>query len=108
MPGRRQVIEYAAPLSPASQPTIWRNRRASSAEPGPGGSSHGRTAGTTSRLVSLRHRGGRDGRQQSDGPAVLTKLHETAAKAVLIGDTEQLQTIEAGAAFRAIAERTGY
>ena len=39
---------------------------------------------------------------------VLTKLHETAAKAILIGDTEQLQTIEAGAAFRVIAERTGY
>jgi Ti-type conjugative transfer relaxase TraA len=39
---------------------------------------------------------------------VLTKLHEAGAKAVLIGDAEQLQPIEAGAAFRAIAERTGY
>jgi Ti-type conjugative transfer relaxase TraA len=39
---------------------------------------------------------------------VLSKLHEAGAKAVLIGDTEQLQPIEAGAAFRAIAERTGY
>jgi Ti-type conjugative transfer relaxase TraA len=39
---------------------------------------------------------------------ILTKLHEAGAKAVLIGDTEQLQPIEAGAAFRAIAERTGY
>jgi Ti-type conjugative transfer relaxase TraA len=39
---------------------------------------------------------------------VLTKLHEAGAKAVLIGDTAQLQPIEAGAAFRAIAERTGY
>jgi ATP-dependent exoDNAse (exonuclease V) alpha subunit len=39
---------------------------------------------------------------------VLTKLHEVGAKAVLIGDAEQLQPIEAGAAFRAIAERIGY
>jgi Ti-type conjugative transfer relaxase TraA len=39
---------------------------------------------------------------------VLSKLHEAGAKAVLIGDAEQLQPIEAGAAFRAIAERTGY
>jgi ATP-dependent exoDNAse (exonuclease V) alpha subunit len=39
---------------------------------------------------------------------VLPKLHEAGAKAVVIGDAEQLQPIEAGAAFRAIAERTGY
>ena len=39
---------------------------------------------------------------------VLTKLHEAGAKAILIGDAEQLQPIEAGAAFRAIAERAGY
>jgi Ti-type conjugative transfer relaxase TraA len=39
---------------------------------------------------------------------VLSKLHEAGAKAVLMGDAEQLQPIEAGAAFRAIAERTGY
>ena len=38
----------------------------------------------------------------------LTRLHEVGAKAILIGDAEQLQPIEAGAAFRAIAERTGY
>ena len=30
------------------------------------------------------------------------------AKVVLVGDAEQLQPIEAGAAFRAIAERVGY
>jgi Ti-type conjugative transfer relaxase TraA len=39
---------------------------------------------------------------------VLSTLHAAGAKAVLIGDAEQLQPIEAGAAFRAIAERTGY
>src|SRR5215472_1169900 len=33
---------------------------------------------------------------------VLTRLHEVGAKAILIGDAEQLQPIEAGAAFRAI------
>lgn len=32
---------------------------------------------------------------------------EAGAKIVLVGDAEQLQAIEAGAAFRAIAERTG-
>jgi len=39
---------------------------------------------------------------------VLSKLHAAGAKAVLIGDSEQLQPIDAGAAFRAIAERIGY
>jgi Ti-type conjugative transfer relaxase TraA len=39
---------------------------------------------------------------------MLSKLHEAGAKAVLIGDAEQLQPIEAGTAFRAIAERAGY
>ncbi|HTT76560.1 MAG TPA: Ti-type conjugative transfer relaxase TraA [Candidatus Binataceae bacterium] len=33
---------------------------------------------------------------------------ERGAKVVLVGDAEQLQPIEAGAAFRAIAERAGY
>ena len=33
---------------------------------------------------------------------------ERGAKAVLVGDAEQFQPIEAGAAFRAIAERAGY
>ncbi|SON58425.1 putative conjugal transfer protein TraA (plasmid) [Hartmannibacter diazotrophicus] len=33
---------------------------------------------------------------------------KASAKLVLVGDAEQLQPIEAGAAFRAIAERTGY
>lgn len=39
---------------------------------------------------------------------VLDEAHRSGAKVVLIGDPEQLQAIEAGAAFRAIAERTGY
>lgn len=39
---------------------------------------------------------------------VLKQVQEAGAKAVLIGDPQQLQAIEAGAAFRAIIERSGY
>ncbi len=38
---------------------------------------------------------------------VLAAAAEAGAKVVLVGDAEQLQAIEAGAAFRAIAERVG-
>ncbi len=38
---------------------------------------------------------------------VLSTAREAGAKVVLVGDPEQLQAIEAGAAFRAIAERVG-
>nr|MCU0256346.1 Ti-type conjugative transfer relaxase TraA [Vicinamibacterales bacterium] len=38
---------------------------------------------------------------------VLTHAREAGAKVVLVGDPEQLQAIEAGAAFRALAERHG-
>lgn len=39
---------------------------------------------------------------------IVSQVHECGAKLVLVGDAEQLQPIEAGAAFRAIAERVGY
>lgn len=39
---------------------------------------------------------------------VLQVVERAGAKAVLVGDAMQLQPIEAGAAFRAITERTGY
>jgi len=39
---------------------------------------------------------------------VLSEAKRHGAKVVLVGDAEQLQPIEAGAAFRAIAERVGY
>jgi Ti-type conjugative transfer relaxase TraA len=39
---------------------------------------------------------------------VLSEAERQGAKVVLVGDAEQLQPIEAGAAFRAIAERVGY
>ncbi len=38
----------------------------------------------------------------------VSEAAEHGAKVVLVGDAEQLQPIEAGAAFRAIAERVGY
>ena len=38
---------------------------------------------------------------------VLSAVQEAGAKVVLVGDPEQLQAIEAGAAFRALAERHG-
>ena len=38
---------------------------------------------------------------------VLSQAREAGAKVVLVGDPEQLQAIEAGAAFRALAERHG-
>lgn len=39
---------------------------------------------------------------------LVSEVYERGAKLVLVGDAEQLQPIEAGAAFRAIAERVGY
>ena len=44
-------------------------------------------------------------RQMATFVEAITKV---GAKLVLVGDAEQLQPIEAGAAFRAIVERTGY
>jgi len=39
---------------------------------------------------------------------IVSTAADRGAKVVLVGDAEQLQPIEAGAAFRAIAERVGY
>jgi Ti-type conjugative transfer relaxase TraA len=39
---------------------------------------------------------------------IVSQAADLGAKVVLVGDDEQLQPIEAGAAFRAIAERVGY
>ncbi|MCP4278797.1 MAG: MobA/MobL family protein [Alteromonas sp.] len=39
---------------------------------------------------------------------IVAEAHRAHAKVVLVGDPAQLQAIEAGAAFRAIAERVGY
>src|SRR3546814_15478306 len=39
---------------------------------------------------------------------VLSHAEQAGAKVVLVGDPEQLQAIEAGAAFRAVTERNGW
>jgi len=39
---------------------------------------------------------------------IVSHARDRGVKVVLVGDAEQLQPIEAGAAFRAIAERVGY
>jgi Ti-type conjugative transfer relaxase TraA len=40
--------------------------------------------------------------------AILTAAEKSGAKVILVGDPEQLQAIDAGAAFRAITERVGF
>ena len=39
---------------------------------------------------------------------IISHASDRGTKVVLVGDSEQLQPIEAGAAFRAVAERVGY
>jgi len=39
---------------------------------------------------------------------ILEYAHEAKAKVILVGDNEQLQSIEAGGSFRGIIQRTGY
>ena len=39
---------------------------------------------------------------------ILEHAHESGAKVILVGDNEQLQSIEAGGSFRGIIQRTGY
>lgn len=59
----------------------------------------------TSRDVLVIDEAGLVGSRQME--RVLGKAEAAGAKVVLVGDPEQLQAIEAGAAFRAIAERQG-
>ncbi|SHK46485.1 Ti-type conjugative transfer relaxase TraA [Roseomonas rosea] len=59
----------------------------------------------TSRDVLVVDEAGMVGSRQLE--RVLTHAREAGAKVVLVGDPEQLQAIEAGAAFRALAERHG-
>jgi len=59
----------------------------------------------TSRDVLVVDEAGMVGSRQME--RVLSAAAEVGAKVVLVGDPEQLQAIEAGAAFRAIAERVG-
>jgi Ti-type conjugative transfer relaxase TraA len=59
----------------------------------------------TSRDVLVVDEAGMVGSRQME--RVLSHAREAGAKVVLVGDPEQLQAIEAGAAFRALAERYG-
>ncbi|GGC06608.1 hypothetical protein GCM10011494_26530 [Novosphingobium endophyticum] len=59
----------------------------------------------TSRDVLVIDEAGMVGTRQME--RVLTHAQEAGAKVVLVGDASQLQAIEAGAAFRSIAERHG-
>ncbi len=59
----------------------------------------------TPRDVLVIDEAGMVGSRQMD--RVMSRAAETGAKLVLVGDPEQLQAIEAGAAFRALAERHG-
>jgi Ti-type conjugative transfer relaxase TraA len=61
--------------------------------------------GLTGRDVLVIDEAGMIGSRQME--RVLSHAREAGAKVVLVGDPEQLQAIEAGAAFRAIAERRG-
>jgi len=59
----------------------------------------------TARDVLVVDEAGMVGSQQME--RVLSAAQQAGAKVVLVGDPEQLQAIEAGAAFRALAERHG-
>jgi Ti-type conjugative transfer relaxase TraA len=59
----------------------------------------------TARDVLVIDEAGMIGSRQMD--RVLAQVEQAGAKLVLVGDPEQLQAIEAGAAFRALAERHG-
>jgi hypothetical protein len=61
--------------------------------------------GLTSRDVLVVDEAGMIGSRQME--RLLSQARAAGAKVVLVGDPEQLQAIEAGAAFRAIAERVG-
>jgi Ti-type conjugative transfer relaxase TraA len=84
-----------------------------------------RESGVESRTLASWEKAWRDGRERLSQRNVLvideagmigsrqlerfvSEAAEHGAKVVLVGDAEQLQPIEAGAAFRAIAERVGY
>ena len=59
----------------------------------------------TSRDVLVIDEAGMVGTRQME--RVLSHAREAGAKVILVGDPQQLQAIEAGAAFRSIAERHG-
>lgn len=66
---------------------------------------HGRERLTSKNIVVVDEAGMLGSRQMA---RIVEEAHLARAKIVLVGDPEQLQAIEAGAAYRAIAERIGF
>ena len=107
--GRRRAIGCGVRRCPALRPRVWRagsgigSRTLASLE---WAWKEGREADLlTSRDVLVVDEAGMVGSRQME--RVLSAARAAGAKVVLVGDPEQLQAIEAGAAFRALAERHG-
>jgi ATP-dependent exoDNAse (exonuclease V) alpha subunit len=101
-----RATRFAARRCPASRPRIWKRFGHCVA--------HHRQPGTwlgqgrdmlTSRDVLVIDEAGMVGTRQME--RVLSHAADAGAKVVLVGDPQQLQAIEAGAAFRSIHERHG-
>src|SRR5215468_11033022 len=90
----------------ASPPRIWKADRASRRAPSPAWSMVGDKAAIGSpRDVPVIDEAGMVGTRQME--RVLSHAAEAGAKVVLSGDPQQLQSIEAGAAFRSLHDRHG-
>ncbi len=70
-----------------------------------GGQKHDPTDKLGARDVLVMDEAGMSGSRQT--AALIADAEQAGAKVVLVGDSRQLQAIDAGAAFRAIEERTG-
>ena len=105
--GRRRATRFGARPCRASPPRAWRAARASTRARSPRWSMRGGRAAISSpsRDVLVIDEAGLVGSRQME--RVLSHAAEAGAKVVLVGDPEQLQAIEAGAAFRALSERHG-
>ena len=106
-PGKRQATRSGAWRCPALPRKTSKADRASRRAPSPAWSMAGDRAATCSRPrdVLVIDEAGMVGTRQLE--RVLSHAAEAGAKVVLVGDPQQLQAIEAGAAFRSIHERHG-
>ena len=106
-PGKRRAMRSGAWRCPASRRKIWKADRALRRAPLPAWSIAGDRAATGSRTrdVLVIDEAGMVGTRQLE--RVLSNAADAGAKVVLVGDPQQLQAIEAGAAFRSIHERHG-
>ena len=105
--GRGRLPGPGARRYRASRPRTWSGRRGAQPHAGIIGAGLAARPGAAcrTRRVVLDEAGMVGSRQME---RIVSEVHERGAKLVLVGDAEQLQPIEAGAAFRAIAERVGY